>query len=67
MSVALTGDLSLKAQAGTLANRGLLQANTGDTNAAIADFTTGIVRDSSLAAAYFNRGNARGAAPIQVG
>jgi tetratricopeptide (TPR) repeat protein len=57
-NAALTGDLSLKAQAGTLVNRGLLQANTGDTNAAIADFTAGIARDPSLAAAYLNRGNA---------
>lgn len=57
-NAALTGDLSLKAQAGTLVNRGLLQASAGDTGAAIADFTAGIERDPSLAAAYLNRGNA---------
>lgn len=56
-NAALTGDLSLKAQAGTLVNRGLLQVSAGDTNAAIADFTDGIERDPSLAAAYLSRGN----------
>lgn len=57
-TAALAGDLSLKAQAGTLVNRGLLQAAAGDANAAIADFTAGIARDPSLAAAYMSRGNA---------
>lgn len=57
-TAALKGDLSMKAQAGTLVNRGLLQVSAGDTNAAIADFTAGIERDPSLAAAYLSRGNA---------
>lgn len=57
-NAALTGDLSLKARAGTLVNRGLLQVSAGDTSAAIADFTAGIERDPSLAAAYLSRGNA---------
>jgi tetratricopeptide (TPR) repeat protein len=57
-NAALTGDLSLKAQAGTLVNRGLLQVSAGDTSAAIADFTAGIERDPNLAAAYLSRGNA---------
>jgi tetratricopeptide (TPR) repeat protein len=57
-NAALAGELSLKAQAGTLVNRGLLLVSAGDTSAAIADFSAGIERDPSLAAAYLNRGNA---------
>jgi len=55
---ALTGDMSQLARAGTLVNRGILQAAAGRTDAAIADFDAGLARDPSLSAAYMNRGAA---------
>ena len=53
---ALTGDMSQLARAGTLVNRGILQAAAGRTDAAIADFDAGLARDPSLSAGYMNRG-----------
>ena len=55
-SAALTGDLSQLTRAGTLVNRGILQAAAGRTDAAIADFNAGLERDPSLSAGYMNRG-----------
>jgi tetratricopeptide (TPR) repeat protein len=55
---ALAGDMSQLARAGTLINRGILQAATGRTDAAIADFDAGLARDPSLSAGYMNRGAA---------
>src|ERR1700748_872180 len=57
-NVALKGDLSQTALAGTLVNRGLLQAVAGNSDAAIADFNAGLDRDPGLAAGYLNRGTA---------
>ena len=57
-NVALTGDMSQLARAGTLVNRGILQAAAGNDVAAIADFDVGLARDSGLAAGYMNRGSA---------
>ena len=56
--VALTGDMSQLARAGTLVNRGILQAAAGRNDAAIADFDAGLARDPNLAAGYMNRGAA---------
>jgi len=53
---ALTGDMSQLVRAGTLVNRGILQAAAGHTDAAITDFTAGLARDPSLSAGYMNRG-----------
>src|SRR4051794_6547468 len=53
---ALTGDLSQQARAGTLVNRGIIQAAAGRTDAAVADFNAGLERDPSLSAGYMNRG-----------
>jgi tetratricopeptide (TPR) repeat protein len=53
---ALSGDMSQLARAGTLVNRGILEAAAGRTDAAIADFDAGLARDPSLAAGYMNRG-----------
>lgn len=55
---ALTGDMSQLARAGTLVNRGILQAAAGRNDAAIADFDAGLARDPNLAAGYMNRGAA---------
>ena len=55
-NAALTGDLSQLTRAGTLVNRGILQAAAGRTDAAIADFNAGLERDPSLSAGYMNRG-----------
>ena len=55
---ALTGDMSQLVRAGTLVNRGILQAAAGHTDAAITDFTAGLARDPSLSAGYMNRGAA---------
>src|SRR5882757_8752407 len=41
-NVALTGDMSQLARAGTLVNRGILQAVAGNDAAAIADFDAGL-------------------------
>jgi tetratricopeptide (TPR) repeat protein len=57
-NVALTGDMSQLARAGTLVNRGILQAAAGRNDAAIADFDAGLARDPNLAAGYMNRGAA---------
>lgn len=53
---ALTGDMSQLARAGTLINRGILEAAAGRNDAAIADFDAGLARDSGLSAGYMNRG-----------
>jgi tetratricopeptide (TPR) repeat protein len=57
-SVALTGDLSQQALAGTLVNRGILQVAAGRDSAAVADFNAALARDPSLTAGYMNRGSA---------
>jgi len=57
-NAALTGDLSQLTRAGTLVNRGILQAAAGRTDAAIADFNAGLERDPGLSAGYMNRGAA---------
>ena len=57
-NTALTGDMSQLARAGTLVNRGILQAAAGNDTAAIADFNAGLARDPNLAAGYMNRGSA---------
>jgi tetratricopeptide (TPR) repeat protein len=57
-TAALTGDMSQLARAGTLVNRGILQAAAGNDAAAIADFDAGLARDPNLAAGYMNRGSA---------
>jgi len=57
-NTALSGDLSQLARAGTLVNRGILEAAAGRTDAAIADFNAGLARDPSLSAGYMNRGAA---------
>src|SRR5258706_9870162 len=57
-NVALTGDMSQLARAGTLVNRGILEAAAGNDDAAIADFNAGLARDHNLAAGYMNRGAA---------
>ena len=57
-NVALTGDMSQLARAGTLVNRGILLAAAGNDSAAIADFNAGLAHDPSLAAGYMNRGSA---------
>jgi tetratricopeptide (TPR) repeat protein len=55
-NVALTGDMSQLARAGTLVNRGILEAAAGNDDAAITDFNAGLARDRNLAAGYMNRG-----------
>ena len=55
---ALTGDLSQLARAGTLVNRGILEAAAGRNDVALTDFTAGLARDPNLAAGYMNRGAA---------
>jgi len=57
-NAALTGDLSQLTRAGTLVNRGILQAAAGRTDAAIADFNAGLEHEPSLSAGYMNRGAA---------
>ncbi|HYS45195.1 MAG TPA: hypothetical protein VEM35_02080, partial [Rhizomicrobium sp.] len=57
-NAALTGDMSQLARAGTLVNRGILQAAAGNDTAAIADFDAGLARNIDLAAGYMNRGSA---------
>lgn len=57
-NAALAGDLSIQARAGTLVNRGLVQASAGNSAAAMADFDAAVARDPSLAAAYLQRGTA---------
>jgi tetratricopeptide (TPR) repeat protein len=57
-NMALTGDMSQLARAGTLVNRGILQAAAGNDTAAVADFNAGLARDPNLAAGYMNRGSA---------
>jgi len=57
-NAALSGDMSQLARAGTLVNRGILQAAAGNDTAAIADFDAGLARDPGLGAGYMNRGSA---------
>jgi tetratricopeptide (TPR) repeat protein len=57
-NTALTGELSQLARAGTLVNRGILQAAAHNDDAAVADFSTALARDPNLAPAYMNRGQA---------
>jgi tetratricopeptide (TPR) repeat protein len=55
---AMKGDLSHTALAGTLVNRGIIQASAGHDSEAVTDFNAAIARDDRLAAAYMNRGTA---------
>jgi tetratricopeptide (TPR) repeat protein len=57
-NMALTGELSQLARAGTLVNRGILEAAAGNSDIALADFNAGLARDPNLAAGYMNRGTA---------
>jgi tetratricopeptide (TPR) repeat protein len=57
-NAALMGELPLKIRAGTLVNRGILEAAAGQDDKAIADFTTALAQAPDLAAAYMNRGSA---------
>ena len=57
-NAALKNDLSHTAMAGTLVNRGIIQASAGNDSEAVADFNAAIARDGRLAAAYMNRGTA---------
>jgi tetratricopeptide (TPR) repeat protein len=53
---ALAGDLAQQARAGTLVNRGMLQAAAHRDDAAVADFNSALARDPNLASAYMGRG-----------
>jgi tetratricopeptide (TPR) repeat protein len=53
---ALTGDLSLFARAGTLANRATLEAAAHNDDAAVTDFSSALTWDPRLAPAYVGRG-----------
>src|ERR1700761_1737987 len=55
-NVALTHDLSQLSRAGTLVNRGTLQAAAHNDDAAVADFNAALTRDPNLAPAYIGRG-----------
>ena len=55
-NAALTGDLAQEARAGTLVNRGLLQAAAHNDEAAVADFNLALARDPNLTQAYMGRG-----------
>ena len=55
-NAALAGDLAQQARAGTLTNRGLLQAAAHNDDAAVADFGSALARDPNLAQAYMGRG-----------
>ena len=55
---AVAGDLSHVAMAGTLVNRGLVQAAAGRTDAAMADYDAAITQNPRLASAYITRGAA---------
>ncbi|HEX4273227.1 MAG TPA: tetratricopeptide repeat protein [Rhizomicrobium sp.] len=55
-NAALTGDLAQQARAGTLTNRGTLQAAAHNDDVAIADFNAALARDPNLAPAYIGRG-----------
>jgi tetratricopeptide (TPR) repeat protein len=55
-NAALTGDMSQQVRAGTLVNRGILEAAAGRNDAAMADFDAGLARDPGLSAGYMNRG-----------
>lgn len=57
-NAAMKDNLSHTAMAGTLVNRGIIQASAGHDSAAVADFNAAIARDNTLAAAYMNRGTA---------
>lgn len=57
-NAALKNDLSHTAMAGTLVNRGIIQASAGHDSDAVMDFNAAIARDDRLAAAYMNRGTA---------
>jgi tetratricopeptide (TPR) repeat protein len=56
-NMALSGDLSQLARAGTLVNRGILEAAAGQSDTAVADFNEGLARDPNLTAGYMNRGS----------
>lgn len=56
-NVALTGDMSQRARAGTQVNRGILEAAAGKDSSAMADFDAGLARDPNQAAGYMNRGS----------
>ncbi|HEX4026845.1 MAG TPA: hypothetical protein VHX18_04435 [Rhizomicrobium sp.] len=55
-NAALAGDLAQYDRAGTLVNRGVLQAAVHNDDAAVADFNAALNRDPNLAPAYMNRG-----------
>ncbi|HEY0266284.1 MAG TPA: tetratricopeptide repeat protein [Rhizomicrobium sp.] len=55
---ALTGEMPQTLRAGTLVNRGILDAAAGRDDKAIADFTGALALQPDLAAAYMNRGSA---------
>src|SRR3954468_22402483 len=57
-SQALNGMLSSNDRTATLANRGILEAADGRTNAAIADFDSALKRNADLAEIYVDRGAA---------
>jgi tetratricopeptide (TPR) repeat protein len=57
-NMALMGDLPLKIRAGTLVNRGILEAAAGQDDKAIGDFTAALAQAPDLGAAYMNRGSA---------
>lgn len=53
---ALKSDMSFTGVAGTLVNRGLINAAAGNDAQAVADYSAAIAKDSGLAAAYMSRG-----------
>jgi tetratricopeptide (TPR) repeat protein len=57
-NAALAGDLAQFDRAGTLVNRGTLQAAAHNDDAAVADFNAALTRDPKLAPAYMSRGSA---------
>jgi len=57
-NAAMKDNLSHTGMAGTLVNRGMIQAAAGHDSDAVADFNAAIASDSRLAAAYMNRGTA---------
>jgi tetratricopeptide (TPR) repeat protein len=57
-NAALAGDMSQNDRAGTLVNRGMLQAAAGNQDAAIADYSAALARNPDMAEGYMNRGAA---------
>jgi tetratricopeptide (TPR) repeat protein len=55
-TAALDKNLSQNDYAGTLVNRGLLEAAAHNDSAAVADFDAGLARNDKLTPAYMNRG-----------